>query len=158
MDLEPALDVIFKCLRALQYLHANGVIHRDIKPENVFVGDGTDVKLGDFGAATVAGLTHSQAVMMGSPFYMSPQRLEGAEADMQSDIFALGVLFYQLLTGKRTFRQQFDSRAGLSDAKRVAAGCIRAAPRCAVRHRYDHLPRAGARACGALPKLGCIRR
>ena len=103
MDLEPALDVIFKCLRALQYLHANGVIHRDIKPENVFVGDGTDVKLGDFGAATVAGLTHSQAVMMGSPFYMSPQRLEGAEADMQSDIFALGVLFYQLLTGKRPF-------------------------------------------------------
>ena len=104
MDIEPALDVIFKCVKALQYLHANGVTHRDIKPDNVFVGDGTNVKLGDFGASTISGLRFSQAVMMGSPFYMSPERLEGAEANMQSDIFALGVLAYQLLTGKRPFQ------------------------------------------------------
>ena len=103
MDVEPAIDVAFKIVKALQYLHANGVIHRDIKPENIFVGDGTDVKLGDFGAATIAGFSMSQIVEIGSPFYMSPQRLEGAEADVQSDIFSVGVLFYQLLTGKRPF-------------------------------------------------------
>ena len=103
MDIESAIDVIYKCVKALQYLHANGVIHRDIKPENIFVGDGTDVKLGDFGAAMVSGLSISQRVEIGSPFYMSPQRLQGDEADVQSDIFSVGVLFYQLITGRRPF-------------------------------------------------------
>lgn len=103
MDIEPAIDVIFKCVKALQYLHEHGVVHCDIKPENIFVGDGTEVKIGDFGAASVSGLSISQESAIGSPLYMSPQRLAGGGADLHSDIYSVGVMFYQLLTGKRPF-------------------------------------------------------
>ena len=91
---------------ALQAAHREGIIHRDIKPENVLINRDGEVKLADFGlsrplqGADVSQLTQTN-VVMGTPDYMAPEQHEGAgKADQRSDIFALGVMFYEMLTGK----------------------------------------------------------
>jgi len=103
MEFEAACDVVYKCAKALEYLHQQGITHRDIKPDNVFVGAGTDVKVGDFGAATVRGVPASMVSSVGSLRYMSPERHAGESASLASDVFSVGVMFYQLLTGRHPF-------------------------------------------------------
>lgn len=90
---------------ALAHAHAQGVVHRDLKPANVIVDWAADsVVLTDFGIAAVAGAERTRTgLVLGSPAYMAPELLAGAPADAASDLYALGVLLYQLLTGELPF-------------------------------------------------------
>lgn len=98
------VDIVFKCCKALDYAHRHGVIHRDIKPANILLGDGSDIKISDFGAALTASQDTTQVTGIGSPAYMSPEQLQEKEVSHQTDIFSLGVVMYQLLSGHLPFK------------------------------------------------------
>ena len=98
------LQIGFKCCGALDYaFREQGIVHRDIKPANIMVAKGTDVKIADFGAAFLKKSQVVQTAAMGSPFYMSPEQIEGSELTFHSDMYSLGVVLYELLTGRRPF-------------------------------------------------------
>ena len=105
LSLPDVVEMIFKCSRALDYAHRLGVIHRDLKPANILrVGDGgTDVKISDFGAALSVSSDQTQVSGIGSPAYMSPEQIREQNLNQQSDIFSMGVVLYQLLTGHLPF-------------------------------------------------------
>ena len=100
-----ALDTAMQMAEALAFAHEHGVIHRDIKPANVVVtGQRGCVKLTDFGIAHLANSDHTQTgQMLGSPRYMSPEQAMGREIDGRSDIFSLGAVLYEMLTGHYAF-------------------------------------------------------
>jgi len=90
---------------ALQYVHERGIIHRDIKPENVHIDKNGKVKLMDFGIAKTANLSLTRTGMaMGTPYYMAPEQVAGRPTTPLIDIYAFGMLFYELLTGERGVR------------------------------------------------------
>jgi len=102
----PVADVLqigFKCCGALDYAAREGIVHRDIKPANIMVAEGTDVKIADFGAAFLRKSQVVQTAAMGSPFYMSPEQIDGGTLTFHSDMYSLGVVLYELLTGQRPF-------------------------------------------------------
>lgn len=107
MEPPEALDLVSKVARALGYAHKHGIVHRDIKPANIlFRSDGTAL-LTDFGIAkqtTVDNELTSTGTILGSPFYMSPEQAEGLAVDGRSDIYSLGVILYELLTGGRPYQ------------------------------------------------------
>jgi serine/threonine protein kinase len=98
-----AIQVGFKCCGALDYAFRQGVVHRDIKPANIMVVKDTDVKITDFGAAFLRKTDITSLMNVGSPAYMSPEQISGATLTHQSDMFALGVVIYELLTGQKPF-------------------------------------------------------
>jgi serine/threonine protein kinase len=103
LPIADVLQIGFKCCGALDYAFHEGIVHRDIKPANIMIARGTDVKIADFGAAL---LRRSQAVQtssMGSPYYMSPEQIEGKALTLHSDMYSLAVSLYELLTGTRPF-------------------------------------------------------
>jgi len=103
LPIEDVLQIGFKCCGALDYAFAQGIVHRDIKPANIMIAQGTDVKIADFGAAILRKSKNVQTAAMGSPFYMSPEQIEGKELTFHSDMYSLGVVLYELITGKRPF-------------------------------------------------------
>ena len=103
LPVEDVLQIGFKCCGALEYAFAQGIVHRDIKPANIMIVKGTDVKIADFGAAFLRKSQAVQTAAMGSPFYMSPEQIEGKELTLHSDMYSLGVVLYELLTGRRPF-------------------------------------------------------
>lgn len=105
MPLDLALDTATQMAEALAFAHQHGVIHRDIKPANVVVTEQYGrIKLTDFGIAHLANSEHTQAgQMLGSPRYMSPEQAMGHEVDGRSDIFSLGAMLYEMLTGHYAF-------------------------------------------------------
>ena len=102
-SIEDAIQVGFKCCGALDYAFRQGVVHRDIKPANIMVVKDTDVKITDFGAAFLRRSDITSLLRVGSPAYMSPEQISGATLTHQSDMFSLGVVLYELLTGHRPF-------------------------------------------------------
>ena len=104
MDVDSAIDVIFKCGKALEYVTELGLVHRDIKPANILLAGEGEVKVTDFGAARTRSVTSSQHIRVGSPYFMSPEQLQDGTIDFRSDIYSLSVVLYQLLTGQRPFQ------------------------------------------------------
>ncbi len=106
LPVEKVVEIIFKCANALDYAHRQGVVHRDIKPSNILFTPNQDVKIGDFSIAHIYNAdstTTQMGGMMGSPRYMSPEQLREEQVANQTDIFSLGVVMYELLTGKQPF-------------------------------------------------------
>lgn len=107
LPLRQAVLVIFKMCRAMDYAFQNGVIHRDIKPANILLSERDDIKISDFGTAKISHATHTQIDgFLGSPAYMSPEQINEELPSVQTDIYSLGVVMYELLTGKLPFRAE----------------------------------------------------
>lgn len=104
---ERAVQMAVRILNALEYIHSRGVAHRDLKPENVMVDEGDNIKLIDFGIAahtksrrlTFAKLSQT----MGTPDYISPEQVKGKRGDARSDLYAMGVMLYEMVTGRVPF-------------------------------------------------------
>jgi eukaryotic-like serine/threonine-protein kinase len=113
LPLPTVMGIIFKSAMALAYAQKNNVVHRDIKPANIMYDpDSKQVKLTDFGIARITDSSKTKTGMvLGTPSYMSPEQLSGKKVDGRSDLFSLGVMFYQMTTGKLPF--QGDSMATL---------------------------------------------
>jgi serine/threonine protein kinase len=106
LSLRDVLRIIAQSAEALDYAHRQGIVHRDIKPSNILLDKDGHVKVADFGIAKMAGqsteLTMAGSVM-GSPQYLSPEQIRGEDLDGRSDVFSLGVVFFELLSGRRPF-------------------------------------------------------
>jgi eukaryotic-like serine/threonine-protein kinase len=105
LPLGRVVEIIFKCIRALDYAFQNGVIHRDIKPGNILHSKEGEIKVSDFGASFQEQLAHdtTQLTGIGSPAYMSPEQVRLEHLTHQTDIYSLGVVMYKLLTGRLPF-------------------------------------------------------
>ena len=106
LPMEKVVEMIFKCAKALDYAHKQGVIHRDIKPTNILSTHDGDVKTGDFSIAHLTKMDSTETMPMGlvgSPRYMSPEQVTEDYITNQTDIFSLGIVMYELLTGKHPF-------------------------------------------------------
>jgi serine/threonine-protein kinase len=102
-----AIRIAIEVLKALDYIHANGVVHRDLKPENIMVDENDHIKLIDFG---IAGDTASRRLtyanftaMLGTPNYIAPEQVKGKRGDGRTDLYSMGVILYEMLTGKLPF-------------------------------------------------------
>ncbi len=104
---ERAMKITICILDALDYIHHNGVVHRDLKPENIMVDQDDQIKLIDFGIAGKEGarrLTFAKlSQVMGTPDYISPEQVKGKRGDGRSDIYAVGIMLYEMLSGKTPF-------------------------------------------------------
>ncbi len=126
--LPSATDICIQVLEALGHAHDKGVIHRDIKPANIILLENGTVKVSDFGVARIdtSELT-STGYMVGTPNYMSPEGLQGHAVDARSDLYSVGVLFFELLTRRRPSRDlHLDDALGvLNDATHLSGQNIR---------------------------------
>ena len=103
LPVNKVIEIIFKCTKALDFAARQGVIHRDIKPANIMLTGENDIKITDFGAAQTSATETTQITGIGSPAYMSPEQVREQPLSHQTDIFSLGVVLYQMLTGKLPF-------------------------------------------------------
>ncbi len=105
-DYKTLSRIMIQVCEALDYAHENGIVHRDIKPANIMILEENKVKVMDFGIARLdksASMTQT-GTALGTPNYISPEQLKGLPVDRRSDIFSLGVVFYELLTGQKPFK------------------------------------------------------
>jgi serine/threonine-protein kinase len=103
LPVEVATTIAVDILNGLEQAHAAGIIHRDLKPDNVLVSDRGEVKITDFGLATLKDLptVTQEGMVVGTPAYMAPEQAEGGEITAATDIFALGLILFEMLTGQR---------------------------------------------------------
>jgi hypothetical protein len=105
LPIDQVVAIMYKCAKALHYAHSRGVVHRDIKPSNILLTQEGDVRIVDFGIALVADSDVSRLEgVAGSPAYMSPEQVQGLELDARSDLYSLGAVMYEMLSGQRPFR------------------------------------------------------
>jgi serine/threonine protein kinase len=104
---ERALHIAKEILKALEYIHSNGVVHRDLKPENILVDEHDHIKLIDFGIAGDSAsrrLTYANfTATLGTPDYIAPEQVKGKRGDARTDLYSMGVILYEMLTGKLPF-------------------------------------------------------
>jgi serine/threonine-protein kinase len=104
---ERAVRIALRICEVLEYIHRQGIVHRDLKPDNIMVDDADRVKLIDFGIAAKSGsrrLTFTKlSQVMGTAEYISPEQVKGKRGDARSDLYALGIMLYEMLTGKTPF-------------------------------------------------------
>ncbi len=107
MPQDRAMRIAVEVLKALDYIHANGVVHRDLKPENIMVDDNDHIKLIDFGIASDSAsrrLTYANfTAALGTPNYIAPEQVKGKRGDARTDIYSMGVILYEMLSGKLPF-------------------------------------------------------
>jgi predicted Ser/Thr protein kinase len=129
-----AVGIAVEVTRALAAAHRAGVIHRDLKPENVIITDGNAVKVVDFGIARVPGFEATRLTMagtfLGTPAYMAPEQLAGASADGRVDIFSLGVLLGELLTGVTPHESSCIKGSDLPDTRDIPVPLQQILDRC----------------------------
>ena len=108
LPIERATNLTLQILDALDTMHKHGVVHRDLKPENIMVDDEDRIKLIDFGIAMKEDARRitfvDMSATLGTPDYISPEQVKGQRGDQRSDIYSLGVMFYEMLTGEVPFR------------------------------------------------------
>ncbi len=102
---EKKKKIIAQLLEGLNYLHANNIVHRDLKPENILVDKNLNVRISDFGLALALNdnFTTQLNSIVGTPCYMSPEQIKGKKLNYSSDLFSIGTVIYELLTGKNLF-------------------------------------------------------
>ena len=109
LPVEQVLDICFKCCSALEYAHSRGLVHRDIKPANLMMQTNGDIKLMDFGAALATNSDITQITgIVGTPQYMAPEQVREEPCTWRSDMFSLGIVVYELLTGRVPFEGDTD--------------------------------------------------
>ena len=104
LDANRALEIIEPLTQALAAAHAAGILHRDLKPENVFLSDGGKVKLGDFGLARAITQHTQTGSVVGTVAYLSPELVLRGQADARSDVYSLGVMIFEMLTGSQPYQ------------------------------------------------------
>jgi eukaryotic-like serine/threonine-protein kinase len=119
MDVDQAVDVVTQACRGLDYAHRNGVVHRDVKPGNLLVSDSDVVKLADFGIARATDQSSITQVgsVLGTAAYLAPEQARGEEAGPRSDLYSLGVVTYQLLTGRLPYEANSLSELALKQQR-----------------------------------------
>lgn len=103
LPISKVVEIIFKACNALDYAHKKEVVHRDIKPSNIMLNKSEDVRITDFGIAQIKSEQTNSKGIIGSPSYMSPEQVKEAVIEDKSDIFSLGCVLYELLTGEKAF-------------------------------------------------------
>jgi len=130
LRIDDVVEIVYKCAKALHYAHSRGVIHRDIKPSNIMLTTDNDVRIIDFGIALVNDSDVSQIQgIAGSPSYMSPEQVQSHALTNRSDLYSLGAVMYELLTGFRPFRA--------NNLSKLLHQIVYATPQPILRYRED---------------------
>ena len=110
LKIEEAINYAIQIAQGLQKAHERGIIHRDIKPANIIITNDGEAKILDFGLAKFRGQTKitKTGSTLGTVAYMSPEQTRGEEVDIRSDIWSLGVMLYEMVTGQLPFRGDYD--------------------------------------------------
>jgi serine/threonine-protein kinase len=147
--------IILQVCRALAHAHAAGILHRDVKPENVMIRSDGVVKLMDFGISHMLDLERLTVTgqLLGSPAYMAPEHVEGRQLDFRTDVFAAGIVLYQLTVGRLPFEGKNPHEVPGRASRSASSGSAPGQPAHRQPARPDHPPRDGRAAERRYPAI-----